>query len=78
MTHLPYDLTRFDNSDPGTLTILLIGSEDHIHRFILTQHRENIIPADAWSKALPVPNCPGKVMRIFRLRRKCFAPTPGC
>ena len=59
------NLDNFDNNDPHILTILLIGTEDTIRTYIHRQHRLGITKAGAWSKLLPVPNCPGKVMSIL-------------
>ena len=59
------NLDNFDNNNPHVLTILLIGTEDHIRTYIYQQHRLGVTEAGAWSKLLPVPNCPGKVMSLL-------------
>jgi hypothetical protein len=59
------NLDSFDNSDPRILTILLIGSEDHIRSYIHRQHSLGVTEAGEWSRLLPVPNCPGKFMSIL-------------
>jgi hypothetical protein len=59
------NLDTFDNSDPHILTVLLIGTEDTIRAYIHRQHRLGVTEAGSWSKLLPVPNCPGKLMSIL-------------
>jgi hypothetical protein len=59
------NLDNFDNTDPHVLTILLIGTEDHLRTYIHQLHRVGVTEAGAWSKLLPVPNCPGKVMSLL-------------
>ncbi|GAB4379190.1 MAG: hypothetical protein Kow00121_32810 [Elainellaceae cyanobacterium] len=59
------NLDRFDNNDPNILTVLLIGTEDHIRTYIHQQHRLGTTDAGLWSRLLPVPNCPGKFMSIL-------------
>jgi hypothetical protein len=59
------NLDRFDNTDPHSLTVLLIGTEDLIKLYIHRQHNLGVTEAGAWSKLLPLPNCPGKVMSIL-------------
>jgi hypothetical protein len=59
------NLDQFDNNDPHILTVLLIGTEDHIRTYIHQQHRLGVTEAGAWSRLLPIPHCPGKVMSIL-------------
>jgi hypothetical protein len=59
------NLDHFDNEDPHVLTVLLIGTEDNIRTYIHQQHRLGVTEAGAWSRLLPVPNCPGKVMSLL-------------
>lgn len=59
------NLDSFDNSDPHILTVLLIGTENHVKTYIYQQHQLGVTEAGAWSRLLPVPNCPGKVMSIL-------------
>ena len=59
------NLDSFDNDDPYILTILLIGTEDHIRTYIHQQHNLGLTEAGTWSRLLPVPNCPGKFMSIL-------------
>ena len=53
------------NPDPRILTTLVIGTEDNVRAHILRQHTLGVTEASAWSKPLPVPNCPDKVMCVF-------------
>ncbi len=59
------NLDRFDNTNPHSLTVLLIGTEAHIKTYIHRQHSLGVTEAGSWSKLLPLPNCPGKVMSIL-------------
>ena len=59
------DLDNFDNTDPHILTVLLIGTEENIRVYIHRQHNLGVTEAGAWSRLLPVPNCPGKSMSIL-------------
>jgi hypothetical protein len=59
------NLDNFDNSDPRMLTVLLIGTEETIRTYIHQQHRLGVAEAGAWSKLIPVPNCPGKSMSLL-------------
>jgi hypothetical protein len=59
------NLDQFDNEDPHILTVLLIGTEDHIRIYIHRQHSLGVTEAGAWSRLLPIPNCPGKVMSLL-------------
>ena len=66
MTHSSLlNLDNFDNPDPHILTVLLIGTDDQIRTYIHRQHSAGITEAGAWSKLLPLSNCPGKVMSIL-------------
>lgn len=60
-----FNLDQFDNADPRILTVLVIGSEDNVRAHILRQHTLGVVEAGAWSRLLPVPNCPNKVMTIL-------------
>jgi hypothetical protein len=59
------NLDNFDNTDPHILTVLLIGTEDNIRTYIHQQHRLGVTEAGAWSRLLPMSNCPGKLMSIL-------------
>jgi hypothetical protein len=59
------NLDSFDNHDPRIFTILLIGTPEQITAYIHRQHSLGVTEAGAWSKLLPVPNCPGKCMSIL-------------
>ncbi|QYO62445.1 hypothetical protein [Leptolyngbya sp. 7M] len=59
------NLDSFDNSDPRIFTVLLIGTEGQITTYIHRQHTLGVTEAGAWSRLLPVPNCPGKFMSIL-------------
>ena len=50
------------NPDPDILTLLAIGTAENVKAHIWRQHTLGVVEADAWSKPIPVPNCPGKVM----------------
>jgi hypothetical protein len=50
------------NPDPRIFTTLIIGTEDNVRAHILRQHTLGVAEAGAWSKPIPVPNCPTKVM----------------
>ncbi|MDX2213788.1 MAG: hypothetical protein SFY66_10935 [Oculatellaceae cyanobacterium bins.114] len=52
------------NPDPRILTLLVIGTEDNVRAHILRQHTLGVIEAGQWSRLLPVPNCPDKVMSV--------------
>lgn len=53
------------NPDPRILTLLVIGTEDNVRAHILRQHTLGIAEAGAWSKPIPAPNCPDKVMCVL-------------
>ena len=59
------DLDHFDNTDPRILTLLAIGTEENVKAHILRQHTLGVDEAGSWSKPIPVPNCPGKVMCVL-------------
>jgi hypothetical protein len=66
MTHNSLlNLDQFDNSDPQILTILVIGTEGKVQSYIWAQHQNGFAAVGDWSRCLPVPNCPGKVMSIL-------------
>jgi hypothetical protein len=50
------------NPDPNILTLLAIGTAENVRAHILRQHTLGVAEADAWSRPIPVPNCPGKVV----------------
>jgi hypothetical protein len=60
-----FNLDNLDNADPYILTVLLVGTEENIRKYIHRQHNLGVTEAGAWSKLLPVPNCPGKSMSIL-------------
>lgn len=53
------------NPDPRVLTLLVIGTEDNVRAHILRQHTLGVAEATTWSKLIPVPSCPGKVMGVL-------------
>jgi hypothetical protein len=53
------------NPDPRILTTLVIGTEDNVRAHILRQHTLGMAEASAWSKSIPVPHCPDKVMCVL-------------
>jgi hypothetical protein len=53
------------NPDPRVLTLLVIGTEDNVKAHILRQHTLSIAEVGAWSKPLPAPHCPDKVMCVL-------------
>ncbi|MBW4662548.1 MAG: hypothetical protein KME15_28210 [Drouetiella hepatica Uher 2000/2452] len=53
------------NPDPRILTLLAIGTEDNVRAHILRQHTLGVAEAGAWSRPLPVPTCPDKVMCVL-------------
>ena len=59
------NLDSFDNSDPRILTILVIGTEEKVQGYIWSQQQSGFAEVGNWSRLLPVPNCPGKVMSIL-------------
>lgn len=50
---------------PRILTLLVIGTEENVRAHILRQHTLGVAEAGAWSKPIPVHNCPDKVMCIL-------------
>jgi hypothetical protein len=64
MIHTPSNLDRFDNTDPRVLTVLVIGTEANVRTYMHDQHRLGVVEMGTWSKLLPVPNCPDKVMTL--------------
>lgn len=56
---------QFNNPDPRILTLIIIGTEENVRSHILRQHSLGVVEAGAWSKPLPMPQSPGKVMCIF-------------
>ncbi|MBD1867843.1 hypothetical protein H6F95_11145 [Cyanobacteria bacterium FACHB-471] len=53
------------NPDPRIVTTLVIGTEDNVKAHILRQHTLGVAEASAWSKPIPVPHCPDKVMCVL-------------
>ena len=62
MTAFPFN---FNNTDPRVLTILVIGTQEKVRSYILSQHHKGFAEIGAWSNIIPVPNCPGKFMSIL-------------
>ena len=62
MNNLSIRLDNFDNADPHILTIFVIGTKDNVKAHILRQHTLGMIEAGSWSRPIPVPNCPDKVI----------------
>jgi hypothetical protein len=62
MNNLSISLDNFDNADPHILTIFVIGTEDNVKTYLLRQDSLGMIEAGAWSRPIPVPNCPDKVI----------------
>lgn len=59
------NLDSFDNSDPRILTVLVIGTEEKVQGYLCLQQQNGFAAVGDWSRLLPVPNCPGKVMSIL-------------
>ncbi len=53
------------NPDPRILTLLVIGTEDNVKAHIRRQHSLGVVEAGSWSKPIPIPNCPDKVLCVF-------------
>ncbi|MBD1999353.1 hypothetical protein H6G00_22535 [Leptolyngbya sp. FACHB-541] len=53
------------NPDPRILTTFVIGTEDNVKAHILRQHTLGVAEASAWSKPIPVPRYPDKVMCVL-------------
>jgi hypothetical protein len=64
ITPTPLYLDRFTNDDPDVLTTILIGGRSHVQFHILRLHTLGVVEAGAWSKLMPLPGCPGKVMSL--------------
>ncbi|MGI0493068.1 hypothetical protein ACN4EG_14895 [Alkalinema pantanalense CENA528] len=64
MTNPLINLDRFNNADPRILTLLVIGTPDNVRAHILRQHTLGVTEVGSWSKPIPVPNCPDKVLCI--------------
>jgi hypothetical protein len=60
-----FDLDRFDNSDPRMLTVIVIGTEEKVQGYLWLQQQNGFAAVGDWSRFLPVPNCPGKVLSIL-------------
>lgn len=65
MTNSRINLEHFNNADPRILTLLVIGTEENVRAHILRQHTLGVAEAGAWSRPIPVHNCPDKVMCIL-------------
>lgn len=63
-TPTPLYLDRFANDDPDVLTTIVIGGRSHVQFHILRLHTLGVVEAGAWSKLMPLPGCPGKVMSL--------------
>ena len=59
------NLDSFDNNDPRMLTILVIGTEEKVRGYLWLQQQNGFAAVGDWSRFLPVPNCPDKVMSIL-------------
>ena len=64
MTYSPVPLQPI-NPDPRIFTILVIGTEDNVRSHMLRQHTLGVAEIGSWSKLIPVPSCPGKVMGVL-------------
>jgi hypothetical protein len=64
MTYNPVPMYPI-NPDPRLLTVLVIGTEDNVRAYILRHHTLGIAEVGSWSKLIPVPSCPGKVMGVL-------------
>ncbi|GAB4137554.1 MAG: hypothetical protein Fur0046_11690 [Cyanobacteria bacterium J069] len=64
VTSTPLHLDRFTNDDPDVLTTIVIGGRSHVQSYILRLHTLGVVEAGAWSKLIPLPSCPGKVMSL--------------
>ncbi|MBI4781393.1 MAG: hypothetical protein HY785_08705 [Oscillatoriophycideae cyanobacterium NC_groundwater_1537_Pr4_S-0.65um_50_18] len=53
------------NPDPRILTLLVIGTEDNVRAHILRQHSLGVAEVSAWSRPIPVPHCPDKVLCVL-------------
>jgi hypothetical protein len=60
-----FNLENFSNSDLSVLTVLVVGTEKNVRSYIYNQHRLGVVEVSAWSKTIPVPNCPGKLMSLL-------------
>ncbi|BAU42302.1 hypothetical protein [Leptolyngbya sp. O-77] len=60
----PLYLDRFANDDPDILTLIVIGGRSHVQFHILRLHTLDVVEAVAWSKLMPLPGCPSKVMSL--------------
>lgn len=56
------NLENFGNSDLFVLTMLVVGTERNVRNYIYNQHPLGVAEVSAWSKARPIPSCPGKFM----------------
>ncbi|MDX2241041.1 MAG: hypothetical protein NW224_10195 [Leptolyngbyaceae cyanobacterium bins.302] len=65
MTNSLINLDHFNNADPRIITLLVIGTEDNVRAYIFRQHTLGVAEVGAWSKPIPVPNCPDKVMCVL-------------
>ncbi|GAB4434019.1 MAG: hypothetical protein D6742_15900 [Cyanobacteria bacterium J069] len=63
-TPSPLQFDRFYNDDPDILTTIVIGARSHVQSHILRQHTLGVVEAGAWSRLIPLPQCPGKVMSL--------------
>jgi hypothetical protein len=65
MTNSLINLDHFNNADPRILTLLVIGTEDNVRAHILRQHTLGVAEVGSWSKPIPVPTGPNKVMCVL-------------
>ena len=65
MSNSLISLDQFKNDDPRILTVLVIGTQENVRSHILRQHTLGVAEAGAWSKPIPVPSCPDKVLCVL-------------
>lgn len=53
------------NPDPRILTVLVIGTADNVRAYLLRQHTLGIAEVGLWSKPIPLPHQPAKVMCVL-------------
>jgi hypothetical protein len=60
-----FDLDRFDNTDLSVLTLIVIGTEEKVQGYLWLQQQNGFAAIGDWSRLLPLPHCPGKVLSIL-------------
>jgi len=53
------------NPDPRILTIIIIGTPEHVETYIFDQYLCDYAETYEWSKPQPVPGSPGKVIVVL-------------